>query len=482
MNFRPPKFRLLIAALCIVAEGARADGLPDLGDASQSALSSQQERRLGENIMLEVRNDKSYLSDPELTDYLNDLGYRLVSNSPDSRQAFEFFVIRDGSVNAFALPGGFIGVHTGLITAAQSESELASVLSHEVAHVTQRHLARIISGQKQSMLTSLGLLALAILAARGNSQISQAAVAGAQATAIQSQLDFTREHEREADRVGLQILEKSGFEPQAMAAFFERLQKSSRVVENNAPAYLRTHPLTFERIADVQSRTQNLAYRQVPDSLAFQLLRAKLRANSGSPQEAIVYFEDGLKEKKFANEAASRYGLVTALMRTKDYPRAQKEMALLQKVAPASPIVATLAGQLKTATGDSAGALEHYRQAAKNHPSYRALVYDYADALLQARRGSDALALVNDQLQLYSSDSQLYLLQARSYAALDRKLLQHKAQAEAYVRLGSIPAAIDQLQIALRSGDGDFYQMSSVEARLRELRAIDLENRQAREQ
>ncbi|MBC7943679.1 MAG: M48 family metallopeptidase [Burkholderiales bacterium] len=475
-------FRYLIVALCIAGQVARADGLPDLGDVSQSAFSPLQEQQIGESIMLEIRNDKSYLSDPELTDYLNDLGYRLVSNSPDSRQAFEFFLIRDSSVNAFALPGGFIGVHTGLITTAQSESELAGVVSHEVAHVTQRHLARMISGQKQSTIMSLGLLALAILAARVNSEVSQAAVAGAQATAIQSQLDFTRDHEREADRVGLQILQKSGFDPRAMPSFFERLQKSTRVIENNAPAYLRTHPLTYERIADVQSRTQEMSYKQVPDSPAFQLLRAKLRANTGSAKEAVVYFEDSVQEKKFTNEAASRYGLVAALMRTKDYARAKQEMAVLRKIGPASPIVDTLAGQLKIATGDHSGALEHYRQALKSHPGYRALVYDYAELLLQARRGQEALALINDQLQIHPSDSQLYLLQARSYAALDKKLLQHKAQAEAYVRLGTLPAAIEQLQIALRSGDGDFYQLSSVEARLRELRAVDQENRKAAQQ
>ncbi|MBA2351677.1 MAG: M48 family metalloprotease [Burkholderiales bacterium] len=475
-------FRHLIAALCIFGQVARADGLPDLGDVSQGAFSPLQEQQIGESIMLEIRADKSYFADPELTDYLNDLGYRLVSNSPDSRQAFEFFLIRDSSVNAFALPGGFIGVHTGLITTAQSESELAGVLSHEVAHVTQRHLARMISGQKQSTYLSLGLLALAILAARGNSEVSQAAVAGAQATAIQSQLDFTRDHEREADRVGLQILQKSGFDPRAMPSFFERLQKSTRAIENNAPAYLRTHPLTYERIADVQSRTQEMSYKQVPDSLAFQLLRAKLRANSGSAKEALDYFEDSVQEKKFTNEAASRYGFVAALMRSKDYARAKQEMAALRKIAPASPIIDTLAGQLKIATGDHAGALEHYRLALKSHPGYRALVYDYAALLLQTKRGQEALALINDELQIHPSDSQLYLLQARSYAALDKKLLQHKAQAEAYVRLGTLPAAIEQLQIALRSGDGDFYQLSSVEARLRELRAVDQENRKAAQQ
>lgn len=471
------RFLPLTLALFLAVPPSFADGLPDLGDVAQSTVTPLQERRLGESIMREARADPSFYDDAELVDYLGNLGYRLVANSSDSRQEFDFFAIKDNSINAFALPGGYIGVHTGLVLAAQSESELASVLAHEIAHVTQRHLARMIEGQKTTTLASLAALAVAILAARSNGQISQAAIATAQAASIQSQLNFTRENEREADRVGLGLLEKSGFDPKAMPQFFERLQKANRLYEGNAPSYLRTHPLTYERIADVENRIRELPYKQVPDSLEFELLRAKLRADSGAPRDAINFFQANLRQQGSRLDVPYRYGLVSALMRDKNYFRAAGEMAQLRKNAPANPIIESLAGRLKRAMGDNAGALDIYRSAVRAFPRNRALAYEYADTLLQAGKYDDALRLVSDGLQFRPDDYRLYTLQARGYAGINKRLLQHKAQAEAYARLGNVPAAIEQLQIALKSGDGDFYQLSSAEARLRELRRVEADEK-----
>ena len=468
---------LLLAFALLAIPGAFGQGLPDLGDVSQSEFSPLQERRLGEGIMREIRADRSYSDDAEIAHYLNTLGYRLVSAGGESRQEFEFFLIVDPQVNAFALPGGFIGVNSGLIVAAQSESELASVLSHEIAHVTQHHIARMLGEQKQAAITSLAGLAVAILASRVSSEMSQAALVASQAASVQSSLNFTRANEREADRVGFQTLEHAGFDPQAMPLFFERLQRSTRFYETAAPSYLRTHPLTYERIADMQNRAQNLPYRQVPDSLEFQLMRAKLKASQDSPQDSVAFFEESLKERKYLSEAASRYGLVAALIRAKNYARATQELRALRKTVPSSPVVDTLAARLFDAAGDSAAALQTYREALKNYPGYRALVYDYADALLRNRQPEEALKLVESRLQYSLSDYRLYQLQARSYAALNKSLQQHRALAESQYRLGNIPAAIEQLVLAQKSGDGDFYQQSSVDARLRELRSIDNEMR-----
>lgn len=470
-------FNLIFALLLLAVPAALGQGLPDLGDVSQNELSPIQERRLGASIMREIRADRSYSDDPEITDYLNTLGYRLVSASPDSRQQFDFFLILDPQVNAFALPGGYVGVNSGLILTAQSESELAGVLAHEIAHVTQRHIARMLAQQKQAQLTSLAALAIAILAARSNSQISEAAIAASQASYIQSALNFTRDNEREADRVGFQILDQAGFDPQAMAVFFERMQRAARFYETSAPAYLRTHPLNFERIADMQNRAQNLPYRQVPDSLEFQLMRAKLKATQDSPQESVAFFEDSLRERKYLSEAASRYGLVAALIRAKAYPRAGKELQALRKAVPANAAVDVLAAQHYLASGDDAAALRTYRDALRSHPGYRALVYDYANALLRTRQPEEALKLVESRLQYSVSDYRLYELQAKIYSVLDKRLPQHRALAEAYYRLGNLQGAIEQLVLAQKSGDGDFYQQSSVEARLRELRLIDSEMR-----
>ena len=468
---------LLAALLIAAAPRVPAEGLPDLGDVSQAALSPLQERRLGESIMREIRADRSFYDDAEATDYLSGLGKRLASRSPDARQDFDFFLIRDGQINAFALPGGFIGVNTGLILASQSESELASVLSHEIAHVTQRHIARMIAQQKQSAITSLAALAGALLLSRVSGQAAEAAAAFGQASAIQNQLNFTRENERDADRVGLQILEQAGFDPQAMPVFFERLQRATRVYEGGSPSYLRTHPLTFERIADIQNRMQGMSYRQVPDSLGFQLIRAKLRAHFDAPREAISFFEGSLVERKFLSEAASRYGLVVGLMRNRDYVRGRTELAALRKLVPANPIVDTLTCEFGRDAYGPEKTLPCFREALKLYPAYRALAYGYAESLLDTRRADEALRYVESRLQSVTDDYRLYLLQARAYAALDRRLAQHRAQAEAYVRLGNLSAAVEQLQIGLKSGDGDFFQLSSAEARLRELRKLDEELR-----
>lgn len=464
------RLHYLLALILLVVPAALAEGLPELGEVSQAGFSSSQERQLGESIMREIRADPSYYDDAEAADYINNLGNRLVTRGSDTRRDFEFFLIQDNQINAFALPGGFIGVNTGLLLSAQGESEVASVIAHEIAHVTQHHIARLITQQKQSQLMSLAALAVAILAARSNSDVAGAASAFGQAGVVQSQLNFTRGNEQEADRIGLQILERSGYDPHAMPTFFERLQRATRLYEGGAPSYLRTHPLTYERIADVQNRVQNLPYRQVPDSLEFQLIRAKLKASFDPPRETLGFFEESLGERKFLSEVASRYGLVVSLLRTKDYARAKKELDALRKLGRASPIIDTLTCRVKIAAGEAEAAFVCFREALKAYPNYRALVYDYADALLQNRQPQLALKLVEDRLQYVTEDYRLYLLQARSYAMLDKQLAQHRAQGEAYARMGNIPAAVEQLQLAVKSGDGDFYQLSAAEARLRELR------------
>lgn len=467
MNLR----HLVLLIPLLAMPGVLADGLPDLGEASQSGFSPQTERRIGEAIMVDVRHDRSLVDDTELTDYLNNLGYRLVASSAENRQDFEFFVLRDSTLNAFALPGGFIGVHTGLILAAQSESELAAVLGHEIAHVTQRHLARIIAKQEQSAITSLAALAVAILAARSNPQVANAAMATAQATSIQTQLDFTREHEREADRIGIQTLTQAGFDPRAAVSFFERLQKFSRLYENNAPEYLRTHPITSDRIADLQNRLENKPYRQIPGSLEFHLVRAKLRADEGTPQQAITHFEEALREKKYSNEAATRYGLTAALLRAKETKRAEQELAQLRKATAPNAIIENLEATIKAAAGQQDAALAQYQAALKSFPNHRALVYGYAESLLQNRRSSDALKLVGERLRRFPNDGRLHELLAQSYAMQGKMLLSHQAQAEAYTRQGNLVAAIEQLQLGLKAGDGDFYQLSIAEARLKALLA-----------
>ena len=469
--------KILLTCVLFAVPAAIGQNLPDLGDVSQSEMTALQERRLGESIMLEVRSDPSYSEDTEITDYLNSIGNKLVGASSDSRQEFNFFLMMDSQVNAFALPGGFVGINSGLMLTAQSESELAGVMSHEIGHVVQRHFARMLSAQKDTQLMALAGLAIAILASRSSSQVSQAEMIGSQAGSIQSSLNFTRANEQEADRVGFQILEKAGFDPAAMALFFERMLNATRFYQTTAPAYLRSHPLTTTRISDMQNRMQNLQYKQVPDSLEFQLMRAKLRAAQDTPAESVKFFEESLKERKYLSEVASRFGLVEALARTRDYGRASRELQTLRAALPPHPAIESLSARLLAATGDIAGSLRAYREALRNFPGYRALIYNYAESLLRINQPQEALKLIDSRLSNAVADYKLYQLQARAYAALNKGMQQHRALAEANYRMGNIRAAIEQLLLAQRAGDGDFYLQSSVDARLRELRALDKDSR-----
>ncbi len=454
---------------------ASAQGLPELGDSSQVALAPWQERKIGETILRQIRAQGGYLQDPEVNDYLNELGHRLVTASSDAKQDFEFFAVPDPQINAFALPGGYIGIHTGLILLAQNESELASVMAHEISHVTQRHMARMVANQKNTMLMSLAGLALAILAARAggsnSSQGVQAAIAGTQALSAQNQLNFTRDNEYESDRVGFTRLVAAGFDPNGMASFMERLQRANRFVEGNAPSYLRTHPITYERIAEAQARAHGTPYRQVPDSLDFHLVRALLKSYQGDAREQVANFDAALKEKKYNNEIAERYGLVAALLRVKNVARAKAELARLEKVAPAHPMIEAMAGNVLMGANEFAAAASRFESALARYPNKLQLVFDYPEALIKANRPVEAAAFAERELKRFPESGPLHQIAARAYAAQNKRLKQHEHQGEFYAWVGNLPLAIDQLELAAKAGDGDFYQISVVETRLRRLRS-----------
>jgi len=466
----------LVAVLAALAAPAPAPAqqqpLPDLGGTADGGLTPQLERRIGESLMRDLRFNPTYLDDAELADYLGTLGGRLAQSMPGARQDFEFFVMRDHTVNAFALPGGFVGVHTGLILNSDTESELASVLGHEIAHVTQRHIARLLAQQQQMQVPVLAALAAAILLARTRPDLATGAAVAAQGAAVQTQLSYSRDFEREADRVGLQALDAAGFEPRAMAGFFEKLQRANRIGDDGTvPGYLRTHPLTTERIADAQNKAAGLPYRQHLDSAEFRFARARLRAEQGDAREAVQHFESLLRDGRYANEAAARYGLATALLRARRAKEADAEIARLRKVGGVGPMVETLAARIRQGAGDAAGATALLATARARYPYSRPLLYAHIASLDEAGRHQEALAQLTEPLRQAPRDARLYKLQSKTYAALGKRALQHQAQAEVYALQGTLPAAIEQLQLARTAGDGDFYQLSVVDARLKELRA-----------
>jgi predicted Zn-dependent protease len=463
--------RILVLLAAAAATLARAQALPDLGGSGDAALSPQVERRLGESILRDVRRDPAYVDDPEIAEYLGGLGARIAEATSGARQDFEFFVLRDASINAFALPGGFVGVHTGLLQAADTESELASVLSHEVAHVTQRHIARMFGQQQQMQIPVMAALAAAILIGHSRPDLMSGAAAAIQAGAAQQQLSYSRDFEREADRVGLQALGAAGFDVRAMPAFFDKLQRSTRVSDDGSlPAYLRSHPVTVERIADAQNKSASMPYRQHPDSDEFHFVRAKLRAEAGDAGQAVAHFESSLRDARYARRSAARYGLVCALVRAGRGKEASTQLQRLRGEAQGA-MIESLAARVLRVQGDTAGTAAALREARQKYPYSRPLLYAYVDALEELGRSADALTSLAEAQRLNPRDARLYSLQARAYAALGKRLQEHQAQAEYYVLQGSLPAAIEQLQLARAAGDGDFYQLSAVDARLRELRA-----------
>ena len=462
---------MALAVALGVPPSALADDLPDLGESARADFSPQLERRIGESIMNDIRlREPSYVDDAEINDYLTRFGNRLVAASANPSGDFNFFAIRDNTVNAFAMFGGFIGVNTGTLLTAQSESELAGVVAHEISHVTQNHLARQIAQEKQNSIATMIAMGIGLLAARSNSQVAGGMIVSAQAGAIQAQLAYSRDFEREADRIGYQTLEKSGFDVRGMGDFFERLQKAGRVYENNAPVYLRSHPMTVERISDMQNRAQGIPYRQVVNSLDFLLVRAKLRAQAGTPREAVSEFEALVRDQKYSSEAAVRYSLSYALLRAKDVAGAQREMNTLKALKLTSPIISGLAAEIRIAAGDLPSAQAIYRDALQRYPQSKSLIYGYSEALYAGRQYDQALRFLDEQLQLYLSDFKLYGLQAKAYAASGKRLQQHRAQAESYVLQGQLGEAVEQLMLAQRATDGNFYEQSAVDARLRELR------------
>ena len=460
-----------------------AEDLPDLGESARAEMPQQLERRIGESIMNDIRlRESTYIDDPDVNDYLARLGGKLVEASSSPSGDFHFFALRDPSINAFAMFGGYIGVNSGTLLSSQSESELAGVIAHEIAHITQSHLARQIAREKQNTIPMMVAMAMGILAARSNANVGAATVAATQAGAIQSYLAYSRDFEREADRMGYQTLDKAGFDVRGMGDFFDRLQKAGRLYDYNAPVYLRSHPMTLERMSDMQSRAQDAPYRQVVSSLDFHLIRAKLKAQSGTPSEAIREFSNQLREKKYASLPAVHYGLAVAHMRNQDVAAAQREVDTLRtlKAASSSPILYALASEVRAAQGDFEGAQGLYRDGMQRYPQAKALVYGYAEALYAAKQYEKAQLFLDNQLQLRPSDYKLHGLQARNYAAQGKRLQQHRAQAEFYMLQGQLGQAVEQLQYAQQATDGNFYEQSAVDARLRELRRLQAEEAKLR--
>ncbi len=486
--YRKPLALILAVALAgapVNSQSQFIHQLPNLGDASSETFSPQMERKIGDGIIRELRRAHEIIDDAELSQYLNRLGNALVAQAPRAESDFYFFAVKDSTLNAFALPGGNIGVHTGLLLASHSESELAAVLSHEIGHVVQRHIARMLAKQGQDSLVTVAALIFALLAARSNPNAAQGIAMAGAGYSIQNQLSFSRDAEREADRVGLQILQGAGFNTHDMVTFFGRLQQAGRLYENNAPAYMQTHPLSTERMADIQGRVRDARVRLRADSLDFLLLRAKLSASKDESvnglRETQKLIELQLQQHTTPNEGASWFALATTRMLRRDWFGAATALQQARyKLAVAHPYLDRLEIELKLANGQNEAALATAQVAWKRFPQARALAHVYAQCLQANGQHAQAIAFLREQVEFYRQELELYPLLAKSYEATGQRAQEHWATAEYLMRMGAYPAALVQLQQARSAGDTDFYQLSVIDARTHEVQRLVAEEAKER--
>ncbi|WP_231409297.1 tetratricopeptide repeat protein [Ralstonia solanacearum] len=465
--------------------------LPDMGDPSTAALSPEMERRLGDRVMRQIRRDPDYVPDPLLSDYLNDIGYRLIESArrqhvagSTSASSFELFAVRDPGINAFALPGGYIGVNTGTLVATDSESELASVLGHEIGHVLQRHIARGIDKSGESMWIALASILLAGLAATKSGDAAQALAVGGQAAAVSNQLAFSRGAEREADRVGFTLLTGAGYNPDGMPDFFRRLQRVTSIADTGVvPGYARTHPLTGERIADMEDRARGLPHPLQPHRPEFGFAKARARVLQETSTSAYLDVRNAMRSQLASapdapveKRAALWYGIAVAEQMAGQLDVA--EQALLEArrlygnipgITSGSPNLDVTAIELARAHNRVPQALTMARAALTAYPMSRAVGITYAQTLLAAGRVDDAIPYLRDKAREDTAQPIWWELLAHAYADQGKRVEQHRALAEKYARDGAWGAAVEQLKLARDAGDADFYTLSEVDARLHQM-------------
>lgn len=445
--------------------------LPEIGSSSAATLSPAQEHQLGKAFMRSLRKQIKIIDDPLLSDYLWDLGQRLVSHSDDPGRHLHYFLVDAPEINAFAGPDGYVGVHTGLVLATEGEDELAAVMAHETAHVTQKHLLRAFDDTSRfSLATAALMIAAAIAGSRVSGDAAMAAVLGVQAGALQHQINFTRQNEWEADRVGMQILVSAQFDPRAMPVFFERLSRATRTNDTSAPEFLRTHPVTTNRIADSLERAEKFAYKQYPEDIRYGLVRAALKERSFvNPGDAVDYFETGLREGRYRDLTAHRYGYALALLHHHRAAAAAEPLAQLLKQQPHQSAFLILKARLQQSEGALDAGLKTLQNELALFPAHYPLRMAEAELLLAARRPKAARETLLPLLATHSDEPEVYKILAQASGDGGDSLSAHRYLAEQYYLNGQIEAAIAQLEAATRQPT-DFQKTSEIEARLRLLK------------
>jgi len=469
----------LAVALMTFGAGAwsatEPNDLPDIGSPAEAMITLEDEYQFGRMIVRGLRDQDQILEDPEVTEYVRSLGYKLSSQAHDGQQRFNFFMVRDNSINAFALPGGFIGVNSGLMLETKTESELAGVLAHEIAHVTQRHIARSIAAQSRSSLVSTAAMLAAILvgAAAGGGDAAMAGMAAAQSLAIQQQISFTRSNETEADRVGLGILARSGFDPNGMPSFFETMSRRAGISEANMPEMLRTHPVSVNRIAETKERADQVKAEgeRLPDSLSYALTRERLRVLSTPAGENPLEYYNAVIQNEPDASSAQIYGRGLALMMA---GQAQKAVPVFQRLRDADPTVLqyhTALGQAQLQSGQGKASLATLQRASELFPRNVAVTVRRAEALMQLGDSKKAHEILLDLFNVVPPTPEQARLTALAANAAGDVADSYFYMSEYHIMSGELLLAINQLQLALAVPKITSVQRARFQARLEEVQA-----------
>jgi beta-barrel assembly-enhancing protease len=436
--------------------------LPDMGDSSGTLISPAEENEFGEEFFRSLHSQITINEDAEIQEYIQSIGRKLAANSDNPGHPFHFFVVMENDINAFAGPGGYIGINSGLILMTEAESELASVIAHEISHITQRHLFRAAEASSRlSIPTAAGMLGAILLGTR-SAAMGQAAIMAIMGGSVQFQINFTRENEAEADRVGMQTLAATHFDPRSMPTFFERLQQATRYAGQSVPEFLRTHPVTESRISDTRGRAETYPYKQYPDSLAYQLTKAKIRIlTTADPIFLEQYCRSKLNQGTLEQRTVAVYGLGLFLLKTEKFKDAEAIFQGLTKQYPEQPQYSSALAKIALDAKDFNMAVLRYQKLTEQFPDNSAIKLEYINALLKvdkadlARKHLLALSPEAPQMTIYLG------LLAEAYNKINQPAESHRYLAEYYFAMGQTKDAIYQIRIALES-KGLSFQLSSI--------------------
>ena len=467
---------LLLAQIAAADSGDTAVQLPDMGESINRFMTANEEQQLGAAFMRNVRRTLTVMDDPQINRYIQSLGQRLATYSTQPQQKFHFFVIDDPAINAFAGPGGYIGINSGLILAARYEDELAAVIAHELAHVTQHHLARAYENTSEMSLPMTAAIIAAIILGNqpGLGQLSEATLVGATAGSLQHQINFTRSNEQEADRIGSQTLARAGYASDAMQRFFTRLLQNNQYQEDAALEFLRTHPLTINRIAGssnlpLASSTPSNDGGNNSNPSYFSLIQHRIRVLVSNDQMRLDAYYEHLE----SDNDATRYGKALAAVYNHRYQEAGESLADLTKRSPDNLNFALAAIENEVINGTPERALALINAKLHLYPDDPPLTVFYVQALLRNAEYAQARNVLRQYMHKVSAGPQLYALLAEVEGKYGDVSATHQALAEYYFLNGDSEGALRQIDLALKQGqslaDND---RARLESRRREIKQI----------